>query len=682
MEKEIKKIGKYEILSVIGKGAMGTIYKGIDPFIQRHVAIKTISAHIASSEQETLKQRFIREAQAAGRLQHINIVGIYEYGEDADQAFIAMEYVEGVTLTDKLQAQVQFRISEVCAIMSKVLSALEYAHSMGVVHRDIKPGNIIITAGGEVKVTDFGIARLESSTMTQIGTVLGTPGYMSPEQLVGEAVDNRSDIFSAGALLYELLTGEKAYSGTTFTSVMYKILNVDPVAPASLCPTVPEAFDEIVSRALAKKPENRYQSAKELADAIVHVAQCQSAVQTIEQQPVPLSKPVGSADSGSSTSRQLDEENKKETRHEPAGNGVGATRIVAPENRRGGRKAAFATSVVILLTILIAGGWIFLQSRPVNEKPVSNPLDRITSKPMGSASEDARSVGRQSAPSESAKYLPGQSLRDCTGCPALVVVPAGSFTIGSPDSEADRQFKEEPQGQIAIAYQLAVGQYEVTVDEYQRFIDETGHDPVGCNIYRDTWVESGDSSWKAPGFTQSGDHPATCIAWNDTQAYLKWLSDKTSQRYRLLSSSEWEYVAREARGSSTYWEESAADACRFANVADSAAEKHYPGWSVYDCDDSFVYTAPVGSFKPNGFLVYDMLGNAFEWVDDCWQKLGDLPPSAGAGVAGVGGECEQRELRGGSWFSMPQFVHTGFRNRLPPDHRSSTLGFRVARVLD
>ena len=273
MEPEKTKIGKYEILSVLGKGAMGTIYKGIDPVIQRHVAIKTISSHIPSAEQSALKERFIREAQAAGRLQHINIVSIFEYGEDADQAFIAMEFVEGVTLTDKLHARVQFTIPEICSIMIKVLNALEYAHSMGVVHRDIKPGNIILTESGEVKVTDFGIARLESSTMTQIGTVLGTPGYMSPEQLVGENVDNRSDIFSAGAMLYELLTGEKAYSGTTFTSVMYKILNTDPIPPASICPTVPEAFDEIIRKALEKKPENRYQSAAAFAAAIAAVAE-------------------------------------------------------------------------------------------------------------------------------------------------------------------------------------------------------------------------------------------------------------------------------------------------------------------------------------------------------------------------------------------------------------------------
>ncbi len=653
MESEIRKIGKYDILSILGKGAMGTIYKGIDPVIQRHVAIKTISKQIPHTEQQTLKDRFIREAQAAGRLQHVNIVGIYEYGEEAEQAFIAMEFVEGLTLTDKLHAHIQFTIPEICNIMSKVLDALGYAHSMGVVHRDIKPGNIILTGAGEVKVTDFGIARLESSTMTQIGTVLGTPGYMSPEQLVGEQVDSRSDIFSAGALLYELLTGEKAFSGSTFASVMYKIMNTDPVAPANLCPTVPSAFDAIVSKALAKKPEDRFQTAKAFSDAIAGIRQGHSpaagqATQLPDEEP-PAEAKKPQAPAAEDVAGEIRPDSP------PLQEDPNATRISPPPQPRSGGNKAYIFGGILILVIAIAAGYPVWQS--IIEK---RDLD-VT------------------APS-TVKYEPGQRLRDCETCPELVVIPPGNFTRGSPDSEKERQTSEGPQQIVGIGYPLAVGRYEVTFDEFGEFIGETGYQSSGCTIYEGDWLGKKESSWTNPGFKQTGRHPATCIAWSDAQAYIKWLSGKTSHTYRLLSSSEWEYIARSGIQTSRSWGDDADRACRYANVADSIAEEKYKGWKVHNCKDNFVYTAPVGSFEPNNLAVYDMLGNVFEWVEDCWNK--DYQGAPTDGTSWTSGDCDQRVLRGGSWFSMPRFVRLAFRNRFSPDYRSSTFGFRVARVLE
>jgi len=194
---------------------MGIVYEGFDPFIERTVAIKTIQkSMIDKSEAEEILSRFRREAQAAGRLTHPNIVSVYEYGEDGDVVFIAMEYIVGIELKEHFEKTIRFQIKDSAKIMAQLLDALEYSHTHGVVHRDIKPSNILITKDGQVKIADFGIAKIESSELTQAGSVLGTPAYMSPEQFMGVAADRRSDIYSAGVILYQFLTGEHSPAAT------------------------------------------------------------------------------------------------------------------------------------------------------------------------------------------------------------------------------------------------------------------------------------------------------------------------------------------------------------------------------------------------------------------------------------------------------------------------------------
>jgi len=262
----LEQLGKYRIDSVLGKGAMGTVYKAFDPNIARTVALKTIRKELfGDSQHAELVSRFKNEAQAAGRLMHPNIVGVYDYGEDEGSAYIAMEFVEGTPLNTLLAAQTPRDLSHSLGWMRQLLSALEYAHSKGVVHRDIKPANLLITADGQVKVTDFGVARLDSSTLTQTGSMIGTPSYMSPEQFCGELIDGRSDVFSAGIVLYQLLTGERPFSGSA-TMVMQQILNQTPVAPSSLNLALDPALDAVIVRALAKRPAERYPSAQAFLD--------------------------------------------------------------------------------------------------------------------------------------------------------------------------------------------------------------------------------------------------------------------------------------------------------------------------------------------------------------------------------------------------------------------------------
>ena len=273
---ELETLGKYEIRRELGRGAMGVVYEGYDPMIKRVVALKTIRADQLSGENaEEIVARFRREAQAAGRLNHPNIVAIYDFGEDQGVWYIAMEYIKGRELKDYFQTNERFAPGDIVQIMTQILAALGYSHRLGVVHRDVKPANIFVLDDRAVKVTDFGIAHLDSSTMTQVGSVLGTPSYMSPEQILGLPIDGRSDLFSAGVILYQFLTGERPFTGSS-TVTMHKVLEEDPLPPSRFNVQVPGAMDTVVKKALAKRPDDRYQNAEEFADALRTAAQRES----------------------------------------------------------------------------------------------------------------------------------------------------------------------------------------------------------------------------------------------------------------------------------------------------------------------------------------------------------------------------------------------------------------------
>ena len=264
----VQALGKYELRGTLGRGAMGTVYDGWDTVIQRRVAIKTVPLpEHPDPETEEEIARFRREAQAAGRLTHPNIVAIYDYGETADIAYIVMEYVDGPTLKSLLDKRERFPLPEIRRVMEGLLAGLQFSHDRGVVHRDIKPANVMLNGERQAKIADFGIARIESSNMTQAGTVLGTPAYMSPEQFRGDPVDPRTDIYSSGVLLYQLLTGDRPFEGSV-TSIMHKVLNVAPPAPSELSTLVPTTLDAVVLQAMAKRPEDRFPSAAAFAGAI------------------------------------------------------------------------------------------------------------------------------------------------------------------------------------------------------------------------------------------------------------------------------------------------------------------------------------------------------------------------------------------------------------------------------
>ncbi|MDQ3959714.1 MAG: serine/threonine-protein kinase [Pseudomonadota bacterium] len=298
---ELEKLGRYRIEAVLGKGAMGVVYKAYDPELRQSVAIKTIRKEILDQDHAAdniLLERFKNEVIAGRRLmKHRNIVGTYEFGQEQEICFIVMEYVEGKPLKDYLDKGHRFTLGEVMNFMRQLLDALQFAHEQGIVHRDIKPANIMLTPHGQIQITDFGIAKIDSASMTKTGTVMGTPSYMSPEQCLGQHVDARTDIFSAGVVLYQLLTGENPFVGTSAMTTMHKVLNITPINPSQFNVHISKIFDRVMQKALAKRPDARFQSAREFAQALqsVVIQEQEKSAETAEDEATVLEVEVPKA---------------------------------------------------------------------------------------------------------------------------------------------------------------------------------------------------------------------------------------------------------------------------------------------------------------------------------------------------------------------------------------------------
>ena len=264
-EPSISLIGRYRILSELGRGAMGVVYGAEDPLLSRKVAIKTILMSADDEERAEYEPRFYQEAKAAGSLNHPNIITIYDIGREGDMAYMAMELLEGTELKSLLQNG-QLPLARALNIAAQVAEGIGFAHERGVIHRDIKPGNVMVLRGDHAKIMDFGIARLRSSDVkTRTGMLLGSPKYMSPEQIVGRTIDHRSDIFSLGVMIYEMVTGGPPFNGPDLPALMHAISQAAPVAPSRVNPGLPQLVDLILAKAMAKKPDDRYQDARDLA---------------------------------------------------------------------------------------------------------------------------------------------------------------------------------------------------------------------------------------------------------------------------------------------------------------------------------------------------------------------------------------------------------------------------------
>jgi serine/threonine-protein kinase len=404
-------IGKYELRRQIGRGAMGVVYEAFDTVIERRVALKMLRTEVFPAEQlPEVRARLKREAHSAGKLSHPNIVTIFDYGEHDGTPYIVMDFMEGEELSKSLDGGARLGLGTVLRIMEQLLAALGYAHDNGVVHRDVKPSNMFVLRDGSLKVVDFGLARVESSNLTETGAVLGTPAYMSPEQFLGIPVDARSDIFSAGVILYQLLTGDRPFTGSP-TTIMQKVLRQDPIEPSALNPTLSHAWDTIVKRALAKKPDDRLQSARHFAEW-VRLA--------FEGKPLPANAAIADADT---TIRMQSPDS--------------TVRIAPPPVTR--RKTHFAaTAAAVAVVVVVAGVAALLYRRgeaPAPPVAASVPVKPVPAAPRIEHKEPARTVVTKAHPAPKVEALPKVALAPApvVAAPKLQAAPAVAGKVKSID---------------------------------------------------------------------------------------------------------------------------------------------------------------------------------------------------------------------------------------------------------
>jgi serine/threonine protein kinase len=445
----VEKIGRYEVLETLARGGMGVVYKAKDPLLDRIVAIKTLGLGLSPIEAEAFRKRFAREAKSAGRLNHPNIVTIHDMGESDEGAYIAMEFLEGRTLRDVLDSGVVLRPATIADIAVQVADGLAFAHQNGVIHCDIKPANIMVLESGAVRIMDFGIAMLPTGSRTFAGNVLGSPRYISPEQIVGRPVDARSDIFALGAVLYEMLTGVPPFAGTAIDEILYQVINDKPEAPSVRNRSLPPDFDEIVERAMSKHADDRYQSAQDFARALRKLELAP------ERAPIALpaiaSQPGKSSAQGAATV-QIDEPAPNVTQAAGA-----QSELLAPAQapRRRTRLALYAVATTL---VLVGAGWKLLS---VNPGAQDRPVEKSAS--SGAQYSNAAALRQPIAPATKAAVIPpldpqpaSESLAaaspmesNTTAAPSMVPQPVAA--VGSAGKGAGRiGFAISPWGEVYV----------------------------------------------------------------------------------------------------------------------------------------------------------------------------------------------------------------------------------------
>jgi formylglycine-generating enzyme required for sulfatase activity len=589
--------GRFSLVALIGEGGMSRVFKAIDlrrveaGAADSYVAVKVLTEPFSDYFGSIVALQ--RETHKLQSLTHPNVVRVIDCDRDGHTVFMTMEYLAGESLQKKLRAVRSTGLDHAAAIslVAAVGDALEYAHRNHIVHGDLKPGNIIVTDKGTVKVIDFGMARfiarpeegLAAEPLGKTTPKAVTPRYASPEMVAGRDPEPADDVYALACIAYEALSGRHPFGRLS--------------DPRSRDP-----------RAQPPRPREmrRHQHAA-LVKALAYDRQQRTA----------------------SVRQFLDEF-------------LATRRDVVTTHWRW----LVALSIVVLMAVAYR-----------LYRPVKHP-------------EAVQSAAV-------ADVAPGTLIHDCPTCPSMVVVPAGTFQQGG--SAPETSPSEGPQHTVVIGHPFAMSSNDVTVAEFREFAAQTHRDMNGCNVYDGHWQYQKNAGWQAPGFAQNATHPVTCVSWDDALAYAQWLSGKGGHVYRLPSASEWEYAARAGGDAAQPWGANQSAACAEANLADESAGERFPGWSVFPCTDGYVNTAPVGSFKANAFGLYDLLGNVFEWVQDCWHD--DYTGAPVDGTPWLDGVCKERELRGGSWFTPPKYVSASYRNRFDSAYRSNTVGFRVVREM-
>ena len=623
-----EQISSYRLEEEIARGGMGIVYRGVHIIFDQVVAIKAIYPELTLNPE--LRERFMNEAKIQYRLQHPNIVQLREFLIEQGKFYIVMEFIEGETLADHLRRLSRpMMASEAIEIFRQALEGLGFAHAQGVIHRDIKPSNIMLARDGAAKLTDFGIARaLGTAKLTRTGTTLGTPAYMSPEQIQGTKLDHRTDIYSMGIMLYEMLTGRVPFERPKDSDSDFLILAAHisqaPTPPSQLVAEIPLFLEAAILKALEKRPENRFASCQEFQAAIAPPPLRETVVvETAPELVKPIQPPPKSFQHGEAP-RPPDPKAK-----EPAP----APRSPAPEPelppkpkrltpqpssaqsrtiQKEGSPRLLAASLAIAAVLVIAAAlaWVYWPSHP--KPPNVGTLVRENPKP----------ATLRNNPKDHLNY---------------VWIPPGTFMMGCSPGDKECLEDEKPAHQVRITKGFWIGQTEVTVGAYKRFAAATGRQMPDAPTFNSGWAND--------------NMPIVNVTWDEAHDYCTWAGG------RLLTEAEWEYAAR---GGSTE--------ARYGNLDEIAWYGQNSGGRTHE----------VAQKRANGFGLYDMLGNVWEWVNDWYDENyyqhspSQDPPGPESG--------QYRVLRGGAWVSLPRFARVSLRGWGDPSYRDDLNGFRCGGV--
>ena len=600
-------LSDYRIEGILGQGGFGITYRATDTSLDIKVAIKeyyprefamrdgtlTIRAAGNNEDRETFKwglSRFLEEAQMLARYKHPNIVAVRRFFKANGTAYLVMEYCDGESLDAIIKRDGGLSKERLDRILFPLLEGLELIHGTNFLHRDIKPANIYIRSDGSPVLLDFGAARAATGHDSRGVTTLIADGYSPIEQYSANGNQGPwTDIYSLGATLYRAVTGVKPQDSPG-RMVEDNLVSATSKASGRYSASLLTAIDV----AMAVRPEQRPQSVAKWREMI--------SVKSPPLQAKPVPKPVPKSDPRPLPNRP-------------------------PESP--GRNAMPAILLVAGIVVIFGASYLGKSSSPAQIEPVPTPI-------------------KSSQPSDAAL---GKS-RDCDVCPEMVAIPAGSFTMGSPDTEAGRNSTEGPEHKVTIGQPFSVGKFEVTFKEWDSCVQDKG-----CS-------RSNDEGWGR------GEMPAIHVNWFDAHRYTKWLSGKTGKVYRLLSEAEWEYVAR-ANSKGAY----SVDSSNWSEGDIGAKLSHY-AWFEFNSKDR---PNSVGKKKSNLFGLHDVQGGVMEWTFDCWNESYQNAKADGSSLIKEG-NCELRVARGGAWNLPAESLRVSKRVGLPYEFKTSNLGLRVART--
>ncbi len=728
------RVGRYQIVSVLGQGAFGITYRARDTHLDRDVAIKEyLPALLAVRHEGTNvlprstqvaedffhgRRQFLDEAKTIARLAHAPaVVRVFDFLEANGTGYAVMQLLEGESLASRLKREPRLPQAAIERMLHPLLDGLERIHATGFLHRDIKPENIIVGPDDVPTLIDFGASRFAVADRTQLFTAIFTPAYAAPEQFTSERQGPFTDMYGLAATFYACIAGEPPLSAARRMMGSNAMPSARSVGAGRYAANLLFAIDV----ALRLKADDRPQSIADWRpvfasgmwrdevneDATIALAPARAAPSVVPAPParrwrsaLAWALVAGVAATGAGywaldRFAFLAPQQMAEGAARQKADGEARENADAEYRRRADVEAQQRAAVAATQQAEIeARQKADAEARQKAEAEAKRMAElELKQKAEMEARQRAELEAQQPArPASLAAARQPQIFRDCPQCPEMVSLPVGSFVMGAAPGEEDRERVPErsrnlaaPLRSVRISQPVSFGRYEVTRAQYAAFVAATAR-PIGasCALYdaNGKWADRPGVSWRNPGFEQTDSDPVVCVSWDDARAYAGWLSKETGKRYRLPSEAEWEYAARASTTTARYWGNDRTPTCYFANVADrsgvQALRAVFNPDAAFQCLDNFVHTAPVGRFQANPFGLHDMLGNVWEWAEDCRNASYEKAPWTQE--AWTTGQCGSRVRRGGGWTSTPVFVRAAARSWEPAKSRIATTGFRVART--